>query len=172
MHQNFVVLELADPATGQSSYATPASSRHNSYARHNSGISSRQLSAQSGFLSYSANHRNVVPPRPLSLRPISQATSIACSDTEYETYNDSVRDRGKLVMGSKGWRHNDIKEEEEGQLTEEVSDAESMESLSSRARHMQGILTDSESLHSSSVSCASSFCVILFDASQLTWDQM
>ena len=53
---------------------------------------------------------------------------------------------------SRGWRHHDIKEEEEGQMTEEVSDAESMESLSSRARHMQGILTDSDSMHSSSVS--------------------
>ncbi|KAF8422965.1 hypothetical protein EV426DRAFT_704724 [Tirmania nivea] len=120
--------------------------------RQHSAYSSRQGSAQSGFLSYSANHRNVVPPRPLSLRPISQATSIALSDSEYESHSDLARERGKSMIGSKGWRQQDIKEEDEGpgQIPEEVSDAESMESLSSRARHMQGILTDSDSMHSSS----------------------
>lgn len=94
----------------------------------------------------------MVPPRPLSLRPISQATSIAVSDSEYESHSDLARERGRSMAGSKGWRQHDIKEEDEGpgQIPEEVSDAESMESLSSRAKHMQGILTDSDSMHSTS----------------------
>lgn len=76
------------------------------------------------------------------------------SDSEYESHSDLARERGRSMVGSKGWRQQDIKEEDEapGQIPEEVSDAESMESLSSRARHMQGILTDSDSMHSGSVS--------------------
>ena len=53
------------------------------------------------------------------------------------------------MAGSKGWRQGDIKEEcEDGTSAEDVSDAESMESLSSRARNMAGILSDSDSMHS------------------------
>lgn len=67
------------------------------------------------------------------------------------------------MVSANGWRQNDIKEEEEGQLmTEEESDAESMESLTSRARHMQGVLTDSDSLHSGSVNNPISFDVVYF----------
>ncbi|KAF8454084.1 hypothetical protein BDZ91DRAFT_564727 [Kalaharituber pfeilii] len=130
-------------------YSSASSSRHTSY-RQPSNIGSRVNSSQSGFLSYSASRRNIQPPRPLSLRPISQATSIAV-DSDYESHSDSIREMGRSLAsgGRKGWRQGDIKEEDEGQL-EEVSDAESMESLSSRARHMQGILTDSDSMHSSS----------------------
>ncbi|KAI5807541.1 hypothetical protein DFH27DRAFT_324667 [Peziza echinospora] len=149
-----------------STYNTPSSSRHASYARQQQQqpqsytSSTRQVpSSQSGFLSYSANHRNVVPPRPLSLRPISQATSIAV-DSDYESYSDSVskRERGRSMAGSKGWRQGDIKEEcEDGTSAEDVSDAESMESLSSRARNMAGILSDSDSMHSRTRTSISSF---------------